>query len=71
LATRLIQAGYPVVVEKPVAGTIQEVDRLITVERQTGRWCAVDYQWLHSPTIQWLRQRIAAGALGRCARDER
>ena len=64
LATRLMQAGYPVVVEKPVAGTIQEVDRLITVERQTGRWCAVDYQWLHSPTIQWLRQRIAAGALG-------
>lgn len=64
LATRLMRAGYPVVVEKPVAGTIQEVDRLMAVEQQTGQWCAVDYQWLHSPTIQWLRQRIAAGALG-------
>ena len=65
MATRAMEAGYNVLIEKPVAGTVQEVRRLQEVERRTGRWCAVGYQWLHSPTARWIVSRLTTGALGR------
>jgi predicted dehydrogenase len=65
MATRAMEAGYDVMIEKPVAGTLQEATRLQEVERRTGRWCAVDYQWLHSPTARWIVSRLVAGSLGR------
>ncbi len=64
LAVQALQAGYPVQVEKPVAGTVQEVAHLREVERRTGRWCAVGYQWLHSPTIRWIAGKLENGAIG-------
>lgn len=64
LATQALEAGYNVLVEKPVAATIQEVLSLREAERRSGRWCAVGYQWIYSPTIQWLRARLQSGRLG-------
>ena len=64
MAMQAMEAGYNVLVEKPVAATIQEVLRLQETERRTGRWCAVGYQFIHSPTIQWLREKIIGGRLG-------
>jgi predicted dehydrogenase len=64
MAIETMEAGYNVHIEKPVAGTVQEVARLQEVERRTGRWCAVGYQWLHSPTVQWMRTRLTDGRLG-------
>jgi predicted dehydrogenase len=64
MAIAAMQAGYPVLIEKPVCATIQEANHLRTVEQQTGHWCAVGYQWIYSPTIQWLRQRLTSGELG-------
>lgn len=65
MATRAMEAGYNVIVEKPVAGTVQEVRRLQEVEKRTGRWCAVGYQWCYTPTAQWIVSRLTAGDLGR------
>jgi predicted dehydrogenase len=64
LASQALAAGYNVLVEKPVAGTIEEVWRLRALEQSGGHWCAVGYQWLHSPTLQWIRHKLEAGALG-------
>lgn len=64
MASEAMLAGYNVLVEKPIAATVQEVNALRQVERQTGRWCAVGFQFIYSPTIQWLRERLASGRLG-------
>lgn len=64
MAAAAMQAGYPTLIEKPVCATIQDALHLATVEQQTGQWCAVGYQWIYSPTIQWLRQRLASRELG-------
>lgn len=64
MATRAMEAGYNVLIEKPVAGTIQEVRRLQEVERRTRRWCAVGYQWLHTPTARWIVSHLSSGSLG-------
>jgi predicted dehydrogenase len=64
LAAQAMEASYNVLVEKPVAATIQEVRELQEVARRTGRWCAVGFQFIYSPTIQWLRERLASGQLG-------
>jgi predicted dehydrogenase len=65
LAISALNAGLPVLVEKPLCGTIQEAHRIREAEQASGRWCAVGYQWLHSPTIQWLRALVRQGVLGR------
>lgn len=65
LARQALQAGYPVVVEKPLAAAIQDALAVQEAEERAGRWCAVAYQWLHSPTIQALADLLRRGELGR------
>ena len=64
MAIQAMEAGYNVVIEKPVAGTVQELSSLQEAECRTGRWCAVGYQHIYSPTIQWLREKVRDGRLG-------
>ena len=64
MAIQAMSAGYNVLIEKPAAATIQDVLQLRETEQRTGRWCAVSYQWIYSPTIQWLKQKLDDGALG-------
>ncbi len=64
LAVQAMQAGYNVLVEKPAAATVQDVDWMMETERRTGQWCAVDYQFLYSPVAQWVLDKLTSGALG-------
>ncbi len=65
LAMQALDAGYPVIVEKPLTAAIQDALAIEEAETRSGLWCAVAYQWLHSPTIQALAHLLAAGSLGR------
>lgn len=65
LAVQALEAGYPVLVEKPLAATIQEGLTLHQAEERSAHWCAVAYQWLYSPTIQALAALTTQGNLGR------
>lgn len=62
-----MRAGYNLLVEKPPAPTIQELDEMIAVSRETGRWCAVGFQFIHSVTIRKLKDKIVNGDLGEIA----
>jgi predicted dehydrogenase len=64
LVVQAMEAGYPVHVEKPVVATMQEVEHLRQVGQRTGRRLTVGYQFIYSPTIQWLRQKLGSGELG-------
>ena len=65
LAVQAMEAGYNVLVEKPVTATVQDLAWMQEAERRTGRWCAVDYQFVYSPTTQWVLDKLTGGELGR------
>ncbi len=59
-----MRAGLDVYCEKPVAGTVQEVDQLIAAQHETGRTVAIGFQHIWSRSIQQLKARIVDGRLG-------
>lgn len=60
-----MRAGLHVYCEKPVAATVQEVDKLIEAKKETGRSVAVGFQHIYSNSIQKLKSRICGGELGK------
>lgn len=64
LTIAALEAGYDVYCEKPAAGTIDEVDRMLAAVEASHRFCAVGYQFLSSPLIRRLKCLLLAGRLG-------
>ncbi len=60
-----LRSGAQVLVEKPLAGSLEEVARIRAAERETGRWVAVGFQDIYCPVNQWLKQELCRGAIGR------
>jgi len=63
LATALLEAGLDVLVDKPVATTLADADRLAEVAARTGRTCAVVNR-THAPALRRLRAWVDAGHVG-------
>jgi predicted dehydrogenase len=64
-ALKAMEAGKPVLVEKPLAMSAPAIDTLIEMRDRTGLACAEAYMIVHHP--QWHRARalLAEGAIGR------
>jgi predicted dehydrogenase len=60
-----LEAGCHVLVEKPAAGSIQDLDAMEAARQRAGRHCAVGYQHLYRPDVQALKEWICAGRLGK------
>ncbi len=60
-----VSRGSSVLLEKPAAGTVQEVYRMREAEKTSGRWVAVGFQWSFSTAIQALKKDVRAGLYGR------
>ena len=65
VAIRALEAGLHVYCEKPVAATVQEVDRLIEAEARSDRKVAVGFQHLYSVSMQRLKELVTTGRLGK------
>ncbi len=64
MAIAALNKGYHVLVEKPLAGSLAEVDQLIAAREASQRHCAVGFQAIYSPVIQTLKKRVVEGRLG-------
>ena len=64
LAIDAMQSGFNVLVEKPPAATIQEVDDMNRVSKETGRFCVIGFQWISSTALKQLKELINDGKLG-------
>lgn len=65
LSVQCLQAGAWVLCEKPLCLSLAELDHLIEVEQQTGRYCSSVFQWRFGSGAQHCKRLIQQEALGR------
>jgi len=59
-----LSAGYHVMVEKPVAASVDQVGEMTAARDASRRQCAVGYQQIYSSVVQALKRYIVEGRLG-------
>jgi predicted dehydrogenase len=59
-----LEAGANVLLEKPLAPTLADIDSILAAERRTGRWVAVGFQDFYAPELTSVCQRLASGEWG-------
>ena len=64
LTVRALEAGVPVLVQKPAATTVAELERMRTAADDAGVPFSVVNNWLYYPVIRDVRQRIASDEIG-------
>jgi predicted dehydrogenase len=64
LAIRAMRAGADVLCEKPICGSLAQLDTLNAVERATGRTVSSVVQWRFASSGQHLHRLMAAQAFG-------
>ncbi len=62
---RAVRAGKHVLCEKPLAVTVDEVDRVTAAAREAGVVVAEAFMYRHHPQTARVRELVASGALGR------
>lgn len=70
LALAAMDAGLPVVVDKPVAATVADAERLIEASERAGRMLSVFHNARWSNSFLTVRQILAEGLLGPVVRYE-
>ncbi len=61
---RALLAGKAVMVEKPAAGTVQDVDAMIAARDQARLPVAVGFQHMYDPLTMEIKKRLIGGCLG-------
>ncbi len=64
-ATKAMRAGKHVMVEKPMAPTLEGVQEMIAVSEETGRLLTINQNSRYHPDFIKIREVIDSGALGR------
>jgi predicted dehydrogenase len=64
IAVRAMQAGKDVIIELPLAGTLEDAHRVVATQQETGRRAFVDMFSRFSPANQHLRQAVGDGRHG-------
>jgi predicted dehydrogenase len=64
LAKRCLEAGLHVLVEKPLASTIQEAEALVALAEKHKRVLMVDHTYLFNNNVRMIKKVVDAGELG-------
>ena len=65
MCIRALHAGYNILLEKPPAVTIQDLDEMIAAHREHPRLCAVNFQHTVEPSFLRLLEEVRRGRIGR------
>jgi predicted dehydrogenase len=60
-----LAAGCHVLVEKPAAATLAEVDAMHRAAEEAGRFVAVGFQHIYTPEIARMKEALLGGTIGR------
>ena len=64
-ATAAMRAGKHVIVEKPMAPSLEGVDEMIAVAEETGRLLTVNQNYRYHPDFLKIKEVVDSGVLGR------
>ncbi len=64
LACAALQAGKAVFVEKPLATTVEDCDRVLRTARETGCRLYVGHNMRHMPVVRAMREIVRRGDIG-------
>jgi predicted dehydrogenase len=64
-ALQCIAAGLPILLEKPLATTVEEGEQLVAAAERAGAKVLVGHHRTHSPIIDKAREVVASGQLGK------
>jgi predicted dehydrogenase len=62
---QMLEAGKHVLCEKPMATSVAEGEAMIAAAQRTGKTLMIAHMWRYDREIQWLRDLVLSGALGR------
>ena len=65
MAVQALEMGCHVMVEKPMANTVAECDRMIAAARRTGRTLTVNHSARMDPIVLDALERVRAGEVGK------
>ncbi len=63
-AVYCMEHGSHVLLEKPVAGALEDAGRIIEAKNRTGRQVAIGFQWCSDPAMNLFRRDVQAGVFG-------
>jgi len=63
-AQKIVTQGFHVLLEKPPVAVIQDLEKLIELQNSSGKFIAVNFQYLFNPMTQSLKRRLQAGEFG-------
>jgi predicted dehydrogenase len=69
-AIAALQAGVPVMVEKPMALNAAEAESMLKASQRSGALLMVAHCWRFDPEVVWLRDQVQAGQLGAIVRTK-
>jgi myo-inositol 2-dehydrogenase / D-chiro-inositol 1-dehydrogenase len=61
---QVIQAGYPLLVEKPLVFSLNEADTLLAEAEKRNLFFAINFNWRYARPSQYSAEAIRAGRLG-------
>jgi predicted dehydrogenase len=64
LALAALQAGKHVLVEKPLAASPADAEKMVRLAREVERVLMVDHTFIYTPAVQKMKQLIDGGELG-------
>jgi predicted dehydrogenase len=67
-AIAALEAGFDVIIDKPLADTLENAQAIATAAARTGRRIAVTHTYTGYPLVKQARELVASGSLGRVRR---
>jgi predicted dehydrogenase len=64
LAIRALRSGKHILVEKPMANSVEQVDEIATIAKSKNLVAMVGHTFLFNPAVQYIKQVIDSGELG-------
>lgn len=64
ISRAFLEAGFHVLCEKPMTMTVEEGEEIVSIARETGRICAVNYGYSGYALVRHMRAMVARGDLG-------
>lgn len=65
LASRALECGKHVFVEKPMTSTAKEARVLVDLAQENNKICMVGHTFLYTPAVEWIKNAVDSGLLGK------